>query len=168
MSGKKPNGKNKGGRPSKLTAELCKKLDQMIEEWNPLRQRSDRKKLDEFLRLCTKDNLAYALGICRDTLNEYERGSGEYSDIIKSNIESWETRRNAFFTMTLPCFENAAEWIFLSKNFLKFTDTVRIGNIEGESLMIEARRRLTQMGPLKVAASIARARAKIEDEDNTH
>ena len=168
MPGKKPNGKDKGGRPSKLNLQLCERLETLIESWNPLRQRSDRKKLDEFLRLCTKDNLAYTLGICRDSLNEYERGSGEYSDIIKSFLDTWETKRNALFTMSLPYFENAAEWIFLSKNFLKFTDTVRIGNIEGESLMVEARRRLQAMGPLKVAASIGRAREKIRSEDETH
>lgn len=126
MPEKKSKGKNRGGRPTKLNQALCDKLDKLITEWSPLRQRSDRAKLNDFLRLSTKENLAYSLGVSRDSLNEYERGSGEFSDTLKRSLETWETHRNAFFMMVLPFFPSPAEWIFLSKNFLSFSDTYRV------------------------------------------
>lgn len=75
--------------------------------------------------------------------------------------------------MSLINFEHASEWIFLSKNFMKFTDEYRIGNVPGESFTVEeTKRRLMQADPDKVAESIRRAQLKVvrseESEDITH
>lgn len=171
MPGKKSNGMDKGGRPTKLDRAFCDELEKLVSEWNPFAKKGDRAKFVDYLRLCTRESIALAMNISRQTLNEYSRGSGGFSDTVKDILEHWETKRNAYHMCILPYFEKKeAIWIFLSKNFNRFTDEIRVGNIPGETLMIEATRRIQQADPDKIAESIRRARLRVvgSDSGETH
>jgi len=136
--------KNRGGRPSKLTAELCARLESLVDEWNPLSNINyDNPKannilliISKYLELCTKDNLAAELGIDKTTLYEYEAGGRKshkesLSKRFSNSIKKWETKRNALHMKMRPYFSKAeTTWIFLSKNFNQFTDTVQVNKNE--------------------------------------
>lgn len=168
---------NLGGRPTKLTKELCDELERLIEDWNPLRDvnyetpktNNAFKITMDYLTLSTKDNLCYKLGIHKDTLYEYMAGEREghnkqYSQRFSDSIKKWEAKRNALHMEMRPFFSNAeATWIFLGKNFNQFTDTLRLGNIEGEKFQVnESRHRVNQSELPSIARGVERAKEKME------
>lgn len=133
-----------GGRPTKLTPELCSQLDTLIDGWNPLetvnydspQKNNGFKVIMEYLKLCTKDSLCHELGIHKTTMYEYEAGerdghNPELSKRFSDSIKKWETKRNALHLKMRPFFSHAEPtWIFLSKNFNQFTDTVQVNKNE--------------------------------------
>lgn len=167
--------KNKGGRPSKLTPELCEKLETLVEGWDPfegvnfaraISGITRRKILMSFMLLSTKENVAYMLGIDKHRLYDYDEGSAksydpELVERFRHALKMWETKRDYYFMPMLEFFPNGPAWIFLAKNIKKFTDTVRVGNIPGEKFEVsEARRRVEQSPISTIAQGVERAREK--------
>jgi hypothetical protein len=168
-------GKNKGGRPSKLTPELCQKLEDLVAGWNPFeavnfgRQISGitrRKIFLSFMGLSTKENVAFMLGITKNRLYDYDEGVAETYDPelverFRNALKEWETKRDYYFMPMMEFFPSGPTWIFLAKNIKKFVDVVRVGNIPGEKLELEEARRRVQQTPLvDIARDIERAREK--------
>ncbi|MFA5377898.1 MAG: hypothetical protein WC455_19265 [Dehalococcoidia bacterium] len=118
----KPN-----GRPSKYEgATTVAKIEALTEylRLNPTK----------YLELCTTDQLATALGVCRDTLNEWGRVHPELSDAIKK----WTTTRNATL-MKLAAALPPAIWIFMTKNMLGWRDQTDVkhgGEVKTQSKMV--------------------------------
>lgn len=162
-----PREKSKGGRPTKLTDALCKKLEKLIDAWDPLGESSPEDKLAEYLRLCSRDSLAHSLSISRDSLSEYTKGDAGFSDTIKRTLDYWESKRNAMHLRLLPYFQKEAVWIFLSKNFNQFTDTFHNKDETTTTLRVvyddvpEAIRRVQQTPLVDIARGIERAREKV-------
>jgi len=115
----KHNG-NQGGRPTKLNREMIVKLNSLVDKWNP-DFKDSKQALVEFFCFCGLDQVAGALGIYRDKIRDYKKKSGKF----RIAIDNWETKRNDFFLRLAP-FCRPAIWIFLSKNFLHYTDRVEI------------------------------------------
>ncbi|MCH7519200.1 MAG: hypothetical protein IH964_09255 [Candidatus Dadabacteria bacterium] len=127
---------DKGGRPTKLTSKLCDQLESIIETWNPLKDVNyDLPQLNNgfkismlYLALCTKDNLAMAIGVSKQRLYDYQnKDNSSYDKSLqerfRDSIKGWETKRNALH-MQMRLFFNKAEptWIFLAKNFNQLKD----------------------------------------------
>lgn len=160
---RRTNETNKGGRPTKLDQAFCEKLERLVSQWDPFAKKGDRAKFIDYLRLCTQESIALEMDISRSTLNLYMRGESGFSDILKEILEHWETKRNSFHLIALAYWpkEKAASWIFLSKNFNRFTDEIKIGNIPGETFSIEeTTRRVMQTDPDRIAEFIRRAQLK--------
>jgi len=77
-------------------------------------------------------HIACLLGVCRDTIYEWQKQYPEFSDTIKR----WEEKRNALF-LELK-LKNGA-WIFLAKNWLEMTDRQEIehgGSLKTDNKLI--------------------------------
>ena len=64
-------------------------------------------------------HIACLLGVCRDTIYEWQKQYPEFSDTIKR----WEEKRNATF---LELRDKNSAWIFLAKNWLGMIDEQKI------------------------------------------
>ena len=138
--------------------------ENLVSEWDPFIKKGDQAKFIDYLRLCTRESISLAMGVSRNCLHEYTKGNGGFYDTVKSILEDWETRRNAFHMCILPYFpeRKTAVWIFLSKNFNRFVDEIKIGNVPGEVFRIEeVNRRIMRADPDKIAESIRRAQLRI-------
>jgi len=75
--------------------------------------------LEKFFSFCGIEQIAIALGVCRDTIYEWCKKYDEFSDTIRA----WETKRNALFYNLVPSKQvSPSSWIFLSKNWLGMKD----------------------------------------------
>ena len=168
--------KDKGGRPPRLTKELCDQLDIMINNWDPFNHISYDKEFSDqdamkafmlYLDLSTKDNVAFNLGISSSMLYDYQGGYREKFDSelvqrFSEAIKRWETKRNAFHMKIRPFFARAeASWIFLAKNFNQFEDKVKFEHSGTTLKVTETERRVQQSEVPKIGKSIEIARAKV-------
>ncbi len=166
--------KKNRGRPTKLTKDLCDKLEKLIKDWNPLKDINMTKIPDKdqgyaafmsYMSLSTKDNIADELDISSSTLfgwssTEKESQTPELLSDFLESIKRWETKRNAMhMKMRLFFAQSESTWIFLSKNFNQFTDTFKV-DTPGDETMSEAVRRVQKSQVPQIAKSIERAKMK--------
>ncbi len=96
-----------------------------------------RSKPESFLSGCGVEQLADALGVCKDTIYEWAKVHGEFSDALKQ----WQTARDAALyklAKTLP----PAIWIFMCKNMLGWRDAQSVehsGEVKGSVTFIMPR-----------------------------
>jgi len=115
--------KRKVGRPSKYNAELQSKFETIVDNWLKKENQSSKELFLEFTHLCGREQIAHKLGISRDSTYEFEKKHEKFSDTIKR----WESKRNDCFYRLMPYFiKNPTLWIFLSKNFLGYSDRSEI------------------------------------------
>lgn len=113
----------KRGRPTKYNEELQKKFDKFVEEWLTKENQKSNELFLEFTRLCGREQVAHKLGISRELTYEFEKLHNDFLNTIKQ----WESKRNDCFYRLMPYFiKNPTLWIFLSKNFLGFSDRSEI------------------------------------------
>ena len=98
------------GRPTKYEGQATiKKLEAITESLS----------LKDFLTACSIDHIATAMGVCRDTIYEWQKQHPEFSDTVKR----WEAKRGKlFYTFAFGKQMSPAVWIFLAKNWLGLTD----------------------------------------------
>ncbi|MDD5171096.1 MAG: hypothetical protein PHN75_19930, partial [Syntrophales bacterium] len=115
------------GRPSKYQGEVTVIKVEALAEFLRLNPK-------KYLELCTLDQVAMNLGVCRDTLNEWAKVHPELSDALKK----WVTTRNATL-MQLARALPPAIWIFMTKNMLGWRDQTDIqhgGEVKTQNKMI--------------------------------
>lgn len=98
------------GRPTKYQGDIT--IQQVITAAEFL-----RKNPEQFLSGCGIEQLADGIGVCKDTIYEWQKQYPEFSDAIKE----WTTARDATLyklAKSLP----PAIWIIFSKNMLGWRD----------------------------------------------
>jgi hypothetical protein len=76
-----------------------------------------QKETGKFLELCTMESVALALGVCKDTVNEWQKAHREFSAAIKK----WTTARNATLVKMAPTLHPGV-FVFMTKNMLGWRD----------------------------------------------
>jgi len=98
--------KHAGGRPSAYQADYPARVLAFMDEMTA----------DNFDRHCSKPHIGVLLGVCTDTILEWEKKYPEFSGAIKR----WETKRNAVHYEVKRMSD--ARWIFLKKNWEGMSD----------------------------------------------
>jgi|GEM_PF-2265763 hypothetical protein len=109
-----------GGRPTTYSEEMVAKLQDKLLSWNPFKgKKCEKTILHEFFSFSTLGQVAKFLGIDRNTLDTFKDQYPEFFRIIKV----WEVFREDYFVRLAPYYKDrSTQWIFLSKNFLHFSD----------------------------------------------
>lgn len=107
---------------TKYNSELIHKFESIIKEWDPFVNKDDSKILDEFFDKGFVGSIGFHLGLSRPTLKNY---CDKYP-AFKELYEQWLRKRDYFFLKLARIYHkkpaNTAQWIYLSKNILGWSD----------------------------------------------
>lgn len=127
----------KRGRPTKYQA--AKTIEQVYAIASFLADNPEK-----FLEACGIEQVADGLGVCVDTIYEWEKQYPYFSEAIKV----WQTTRNATLyklAKSLP----PAIWIFMTKNMLNWRDKqgMEVSGAEGGPVRVLVEKVITDKRP---------------------
>jgi len=107
---------------TKYTPELLKKFRSLVDKWDPFRFRGkdkDTKTVDEFFDKAYVVSLAVHLGVYRARIREYREKHEDFKEIYNK----WIDKRDHYFHKIARLYsDRPAQWIYISKNILGWSD----------------------------------------------